>query len=114
MVRRFISAVAVVACAAGYALAAERGTFILTDGERKSGGLVFHGGNAANFIDGQLNLGDGRKETSYSIDQVAVIDFAGGAPSTADLAAVPAARRIAGMRGGTAIRAQVLDLFPGH
>src|SRR5882762_3783050 len=83
MVRRFISAAALVVCAAGYVFAAERATFILTNGERKSGEVVFHGGNAANFIDGQLNLGDNGKEQSFPIDQVAVINFAGGAPGSA-------------------------------
>src|SRR6266566_1440708 len=113
MVRRFISAVAVVACAAGSVLAAERATFILTDGERKSGEVVFHGGNAANFIDGQLNLGDSGKETSYSIDQVAVIDFVGGTPSTAELARVPAAGQVAVMRDGNAIPGKFVNIVRG-
>ena len=62
MYRRLIATVALVSCAGLYAFAAERATFILTDGERKSGEVVFHGGNAANFIDGQLNLGDAEYE----------------------------------------------------
>jgi len=57
-------------------------TFILTNGERKSGEVVFHGGNGNNFIDGQLNLGDNGKEQSFPIEQVAVIDFTGGAPAS--------------------------------
>ena len=113
MVRRFISAVAVVACAAGYVLAAERATFILTDGERKSGEVVFHGGKAANFIDGNLNLGDNGKETSFPIEQVAVIDFAGGTPSTAELARVPAAGQIAMMRDGNAIPGNFVNIVRG-
>src|SRR5712692_11511297 len=103
MVRRFISVVAVVVCAAGYVLAAERATFILTDGERKSGDVVFHGGNAANFIDGQLNLGNHGHEQSFRIEQVAVIDFAGGTPATAELAKVPANGQFVVMRDGNAI-----------
>jgi hypothetical protein len=113
MVRRFISAVAIVACAAGYALAAERATFILTDGERKSGEVVFHGGRAANFIDGQLNLGDNGKETSYPIEQVAVIDFAGGSPSTAELASVPASGQVVVMRGGNTLPGKFVNIVRG-
>ena len=90
MMRRFISAMLVAACAGAYVAAAERATLILTNGERKSGELVFHGGNAANFIDGDLNLGNNGKEEPIHIEQVAVIDVAGGTPSTAELSRVPA------------------------
>ncbi len=114
MVRRFISAAAVVACAAGYVLAAERATFILTDGERKSGEVVFHGGKAANLIDGNLNLGDNGKETSYPVEQVAVIDFAGGTPSTAELARVPAAGQVAVMRDGNAVPGKFVNIVRGN
>jgi len=113
MVRRFISAIAIVACAAGYVLAAERATFILTNGERKSGEVVFHGGKAANFIDGNLNLGDNGKETSYAIDQVAVIDFAGGTPSTAELGSVPAAGQTVVMRAGNAVPGKFVNIVRG-
>src|SRR5262249_41748799 len=101
--RRFISAAAVVAGAAAYALAAERAPFLVTDGERKSGEVVFHGGHAANFIDGQLNLGENGKEQSFPIEQVAVIDFAGGTPSAAELSRVPAGGQIVTLRDGNAV-----------
>jgi len=114
MVRRFISAAAVVVCAAGYVFAAERATFILTNGERKSGEVVFHGGNAANFIDGQLNLGDNGKEQSFPIEQVAVIDFAGGAPATAELMKVPASGQVMVTRDGNAIPGRFVNILRGE
>ena len=42
----------------------ERATFILTDGERKSGTVVFHTDSRENLIAGNLNLGtdDGKTE----------------------------------------------------
>src|SRR5262249_46020536 len=110
---RFMAAVAVVACAAGHVRAAERATFILTDGERKSGEVVFHGGKAANFIDGNLNLGDNGKETSYPIEQVAVIDFAGGTPSAAELSRVPAAGQSVVMRDGNAVPGKFVNIVRG-
>src|SRR4030088_3208025 len=113
MYRRLISTVALASCAGLYALAAERATFILTDGERKSGEVVFHGGNAANFIDGQLNLGNSGKEQSYSIDQVAVIDFAGGMPAPAELAKIPASGQVVVMRDGTAIPGSFVNIVRG-
>ena len=88
MFRRFISAAALVACAGIYVFAAsERATFILTDGERKSGSVVFHGDQHENLINGYLNLGvDGGKDMTFPIDQVAVIDFVGGTPPASELA----------------------------
>src|SRR5262249_28915178 len=109
MGRRFISAAALVACAAGYVLAAERATFILTNGERKSGELVFHGGKAANFIDGNLNLGEGGKEQSFAIEQVAVIDVAGGTPSTAELGRVPSSGQVVVMRERNALPGKFVE-----
>jgi hypothetical protein len=103
-----------VASASAYVLAAPaRATFVLTNGERKSGEVVFHGGNAANFIDGQLNLGDGSKEQSYPIDQVAVIDFAGGTPAQAELAKIPSTGQIVVLRDGNAIPGSFVNIVRG-
>jgi hypothetical protein len=88
MLRRLVSSAALVACAGVYALAAtERATFILTDGERKSGTVVFHGDQHENLINGYLNLGvDNGKDMTFPMEQVAVIDFVGGQPPTTELA----------------------------
>ena len=103
MVRRLIATAALVASAGIYAFAAERATFIMTNGERKSGTLVFHGGQAHNLIDGQLNLGEGGKEQSFPVEQVAVIDVAGGNPSQSELAGVPASGQAISMRDGSGV-----------
>jgi hypothetical protein len=113
MVRRFISTVALVACAGLYVFAAQRATFILTNGERKSGEVVAHGGNAANFIDGQLNLGDNGREQSYAIDQVAVIDFAGGTPTATELSNVPISGQTVVMRDGSAVAGRFVNIVRG-
>jgi len=79
MLRRLITAALVVGSAGYVWAAAERATFILTDGERKSGPVVFHTESRENLINGMLNLGaDNGKEQTFPIDQVAVIDFVGG------------------------------------
>jgi hypothetical protein len=113
MVRRLFPAMALVAAVATAVLAAERGTFILTDGERKSGELVFHGGNAANFIDGQLNLGDSGKEQSYPIDQVAVIDLVGGTPAATELAKIPASGQTVALRDGNVVAGKFVNIVRG-
>ena len=90
MVRRLIVTVALTVGAGVYALAAERATFVLTDGERKSGPVVFHGDARENLINGYLNLGtDNGKDLTFPIDQVAVIDFVGGRPQQTELQALP-------------------------
>jgi len=94
MIRRFLYCVAIVAfTGAGALLAAERATFILTDGERMSGTIVSPNGNFRdrdNRGRGDLSLltDDGR-EIPIRLDQVAVIQFGGGRPSPAELDALP-------------------------
>jgi hypothetical protein len=87
MSRRFISAVALVAGLGMYALAAEQATFILNNGERRTGELSASGPDAANFVNGQLTLNG----QPVPLDQVAVIDMTGGgAPPSIELSRVPA------------------------
>jgi PA-IL-like protein len=102
MIRRTISTAALlVACAAGYLAAAERATFILTTGERKSGPVVFHTDARENLINGQLNLGAANgKEMTFPEDQVAVIDFVGGRPPDSELQALGTGHTIALRNGG--------------
>src|SRR5436309_7930060 len=87
MSRRFISAVALVAGLGMYVLAAEQATFILNNGERRTGELSASGPDAANFVNGQLTLNG----QPIPLDQVAVIDMTGGsAPPSIELSRVPA------------------------
>ncbi|MEQ1912995.1 MAG: hypothetical protein ABMA15_29535, partial [Vicinamibacterales bacterium] len=114
MFRRLISAAALVACTGLYVFAApERATFILTDGERKSGPVVYHGDQHENLINGYLNLGvDGGKDMTFPINQVAVIDFVGGVPPTSELALL-GARHVLVMRDGTTQEGRFVNLTGG-
>jgi len=116
MLRRFATTLALVGCAAGYALAAsERATFILTDGERKSGPVVFHTQSRENLINGYLNLGaDNGKEQTFPVDQVAVIDFVGGAPPAAELQALPPSGHLLAMRNGQTEQGRFVNLIGGN
>jgi PA-IL-like protein len=113
--RRFISTMAVLACAGTYALAAnERATFILTSGERQSGTIVHHGGENNNLIDNQYNLGlDNGQEKSFPASQVAVIDFAGGQPSAGELQQVPASGQFLALRNGQSQPGTLVNLVNG-
>ena len=115
MLRKIISTGVLVACAGLYALAAERATFVLTDGSRKSGQVVFHGDQRENLINGYLNLGNdtGGPEFTYPIGQVAVIDFVGGRPQTAELASLPASGHFLMLRSGQSQPGTFVNLIGG-
>jgi len=81
--------------------AAARATFIMTNGQRATGELVFHGGQGNNMIDDQLNLGSEGKEQSYPRDQVAVIDVVGGTPSQDELGKALASDQSVVLRDGS-------------
>lgn len=117
MVRKLISTGVLVACAGIYAFAAgERATFILTDGERKSGQLVFHGDQRENLINGYLNLGNdqGGPEFTFPVSQVAVIDLVGGQPSPTELAAIPPSGHFLALRSGQSQPGTFVNIIGGQ
>jgi hypothetical protein len=110
MVRRFISAVAVVTCAGLYAFAAEQVTFILNNGERRSGEVIVAGADGANYVNGHLNLSD----QPIPLDQVAVIDFTGGTPSALELSRVPqSSAQAVVLRSGHAQAGKFVNIIRG-
>ena len=113
--RRFISAVVLIAGAGLYAVAAERATFILTDGERKSGIVVFHTNTRENLIDGDFSLGrdDGGRELILHADQVALIEFAGGRPGPGELSQLPESGHVIFMRDGTSQPGRFVNMIGG-
>jgi len=115
MMRRFISTIALVACAGLYAGAAERAIFILTDGERKSGIVVFHTNTRENLIDGDFSLGrdDGGKEMIFHAEQVALIEFAGGQPGQNELAQLPKVGQLIVMRDGMSRLGRFVNMIGG-
>jgi hypothetical protein len=113
MVRRVISTIALVACAGVYAFAApERVNFILTNGERASGTVAFHGGQNENLIDNHLNIATSDKDLTFPLDQVAVIDFAGGQPQPAELSQLGAGHMLV-MRDGSAQQGRFVNMIGG-
>jgi hypothetical protein len=115
MFSRVLSSVALVACTVVYAFAAnDRATFILTDGERKSGTVVYHGDQHENLINGYLNLGvDNAKDMTFPIEQVAVIDFVGGQPPASELAQL-GTRHLLVLRNGTTQPGRFINMTGGN
>ena len=116
MMRRFISTVVLIASAGMYGLAAERATFVLTDGERKSGTVVFHTNTRENLIDGDFSVGrdDGGRELILHADQVAVIEFAGGRPPKSELAQLPMSGQMIFMRDGGSQAGRFINMIGGE
>ena len=115
MMRRFISTVVLIAGAGMYGLAAERATFVLTDGERKSGTVVFHTNTRENLIDGDFSVGrdDGGRELILHADQVAVIEFAGGRPGKSELGQLPMSGQMIFMRDGSSQPGRFINMIGG-
>lgn len=115
MLRRVLSLTTLVACFAVQALAAERATFILTDGSRQSGLVAFHGTGNRNIIDNFLNLAEAQgPDKTIPVDQVAIIDFAGGDPTVAEFQQLPGDQaHLLVMRGGGMQRGRLVNLVNG-
>jgi len=112
--QRFAVAAALIACAGIAVSAATNATFIMTNGQRVSGELVFHGGQGNNMIDNQLNLSNAGKEQSYPMDQVAVIDVAGGNPSQDELNKALSSSQAMALRDGTVQSGQFVNIQNGN
>ena len=114
MTRRLIAALTVAACAATVVLAQEQATFILNNGQRETGTVVFHGGHGYNLIDNNLNLRIGNDERSFAVGDVSVIDFVGGTPPERELQAVPASGNLIALRNGGLEEGRFVNIVNGR
>lgn len=114
MSRRVLAAAALIVTLAPSAWAAERATFILTNGSREGGDVVFHGTGNRNIIDDHLNLGQAGKEKTFPVADVAIIDFAGGDPTAAEFQQLPGdSQHLLVLRGGGMQRGRLVNLVNG-
>ncbi|MEO8480883.1 MAG: hypothetical protein ABI634_01665 [Acidobacteriota bacterium] len=96
--------------------ALERATFLLTNGERISGDVVFH-------TEARTNIRADKNEFNLKVNsgvempipfaQVVAIDFAGGTPSAAELAALPVNGHLLSLRSGETRQGTLVDLVNG-
>lgn len=116
MSRRVFAIASLIVGASLYVWAAEHATFVLTDGQRKSGAVVAHGGRGNNLIDDNFNLAvDGGREESFPFSQVAVIDFVGGQPPAAELLALPSdLSHILTLRSGAVLPGRFINMRNGQ
>jgi hypothetical protein len=108
MIRR-VAAICVLTAASAVmiAAAAERATFVLTNGQHVSGELTYKGGTVYTL--------DGK---DYPSDDVAVIDFVGGEPPASELQQLPASvtqeheRDMFVMRDGNVVKGKLYHIAP--
>jgi len=83
-------------------------TFVLTNGQRVSGPVIY-GREDNNIVDGRFNLGP----RQFEMNEVAVIDFEGGTPNAAEASSVPNDSPSMVMRDGTVVRGHLHNIIKG-
>lgn len=115
--RRLLTMAIVAVLVAGASLVAvERATFVLTNGERISGAVVFHGPQRTNVVSERNQFvvrPDGRDEMGILIPQVVAIEFLAGTPKTSELAALESGKQLLVMRDGATKKGKLIDLIGG-
>ncbi len=104
MIRRALVSAVLIATAAGSGWAAESATFVLTNGQRQSGSLIY-GQGSNNIVNLQFHVNVAGSDVAIPMNQVAAIDFVGGNPSRAELDALPgdSSTGVMVMRNGTTV-----------
>jgi hypothetical protein len=116
--RRLIIPALLLALAAGAVAAAQQPTFntnknatlVMKSGDRHSGTLVYHNDNNFNLI-------ENGQEKPYPVDQIAVVDLAGGSPSSSELQQLPTSsdppelqRHMLVLRDGSTIKGKLYTI----
>jgi hypothetical protein len=109
---RSILAAALAACTIVPVLAEDSATFVLTNGQRHNGMLVYGRGDN-NIVDGNFHLLTSGGEQVFPMGAVAVIDFAGGTPPTAEVRALQDDSQMMVMRNGQVIRGNLHNIIRG-
>jgi hypothetical protein len=112
-IRRIFNVAAVLAFCGVVVSAADQATFVLNNGARQSGTIVY-GRGANNIVDGRFHLNSSGNDLTFGIDDVAVIDFAGGTPTAGEQQALPTdATGLMVMRNGSVQRGHLHNLVGG-
>lgn len=90
-------------------------TWVLTSGERVSGNINQHTDAKTNISRAQFAVGmpDGT-ERELPVDQVAAIEFVGGAPPMAELEKLPATGHMLALRDGSTLNGRLLNMVNGE
>lgn len=113
MLSKFLTTAALAVCTVVPIVAQERATFILNNGQRHSGALVY-GREDNNIVDLRFHLATGSGELEFPMGDVAVIDIAGGSPASSEVQMLPGGSDgVMVMRSGAAIRGRLHNIIRG-
>jgi hypothetical protein len=112
MVRRVLLIALVIAATASAVWAAESATFLLANGQRHSGYIIYGRGNN-NIVDLQFHVNVSGNDVAIPMNQVVAIDFAGGDPSRAELDGLPGSGNVGVMvmRNGSTVRGHLHNII---
>ena len=110
MFRRVITAAALVSCVATTAWAQTRATYVLTNGEKHNGVIVYGRGDN-NIVDDKFHVNKSGVELVFEQPDVAVIDFVGGTPNAAERQALPDGTGLMVMRDGSMQRGHIHNIL---
>jgi len=95
-------------------LAAERATFVMDNGERISGLISTRSGAGGNLTRGNFVVDVNNRQLQLPADNVAFIDFTGGAPSSRELASLPSdGSQLMVLRDGSMQRGRLMNMLRG-
>jgi len=113
MIRRTFNVAAMVAFCGVLVWAADQATFVLNNGARQSGTIIYGRGDN-NIVDGRFHLNSSGNDLTFGINDVAVIDFAGGTPTAGEQQALPTdTTGLMVMRNGSVQRGHLHNLVGG-
>ena len=110
MLRRCFLTVALGACAVAPMWAQDRATYVLTNGERHNG-LIVYGRGDNHIVDDKFHINSSGRQLVFEPDDVAVIDFVGGTPDPAELEALPRDTQLMVLRNGSTQRGRLHNLL---
>jgi hypothetical protein len=112
MVRRALLSAVLIAGTVASGWAADSATFLLINGQRHSGYIIYGRGNN-NMVDLQYHVNVAGNDVAIPREQIAAIDFVGGNPSQSELDALPSDGQtgVMVMRNGSTVRGHLFNII---
>jgi len=113
MIRRFLYSAIVMALGTVPVWAQDQATFLLNNGERHSGTIVY-GRGSNNIVDGRFHLSASGNEQTFGLNDVAVISFLDATPTVAERQGLPTDQTgLMVMRNGSLQRGHLHNIVGG-
>src|SRR4051812_31545434 len=110
MFRRLILTAALVGCTAIPAWAQTRATYVLSNGEKHNGVIVYGRGDN-NIVDDKFHVNQSGSELVFEQPDVVVIDFTGDTPTAQERQALPTDTGLMVLRNGSVMRGHLHNIL---